>query len=102
MGMKVKHPMRLQHPYAVEPFEDHWQVIFTRPPEPFIESEFELQAGAWLHALELNRRYWQERDALDLAHLAIQKAATPAPSFSAACASLATRVKAVLRPLLRR
>ena len=100
--MEVKHPMRLQHPYAVEPFEDRWQVIFTRPPEPFVESEFEWQGAAWIHALELNRRYWQERDALDLARLAIQQAATPAPSFSAACASLVTRVRALLLPLRRR
>ena len=69
--MLVKHLMRLQYPYAVQPFKDCWQVIFTRPPNPFIESEFELQAGAWLQALELNRRYWQERDAFDSARLAI-------------------------------
>ena len=94
--MQVKHPMRLQYPYAVEAFEDRWQVIFTRPPEPFIQSEFKLQAAAWLHALELNRRYWQERDALDLAHLAIKKAETTTPSFVAACTRLARRFEAVL------
>jgi hypothetical protein len=91
--------MRLQHPYAVQRFEDRWQVIFTRPPEPFIESEFELEAGAWLHALELNRRWWQERDALDLACLAIQKAETTTPFFVAACTWLTRRLKAVLLSL---
>ena len=99
--MLAKHPMRLQHPYAAQRFEDRWQVIFTRPPEPFIESEFELEAGAWLHSLELNRRYWQERDAFDSARLAIQKASTPTPSFVSACPQFARKLKAVLISLWR-